>query len=67
MASSRVGVSTSARMGRLPSPSGWAQSRCSIGRAKAAVFPVPVWAQPTRSRPASTGGIAFCWMGEGVV
>ena len=31
---------------RLP-----AASRCRIGSAKAAVLPVPVWAQPSRSRP----------------
>ena len=36
------------------------------GGAKAAVLPVPVWAQPIRSRPSSTGGMAEAWMGEGV-
>ena len=35
-----------------------AVSRSSMGSAKAAVLPVPVWAQPIRSRPDSTGGIA---------
>jgi hypothetical protein len=25
---------------------------------------VPVWAQPTRSRPCITGGIACAWMGD---
>ena len=33
-------------------------SSVSIGSTKAAVLPVPVWAQPIRSRPASTGGMA---------
>ena len=64
-ASSRVGVRISAR---TPLWLGWlAASRCKMGRAKAAVLPVPVWAQPSRSRPSSTGGMAFCWMGEGAV
>ena len=36
-----------------------------MGAAKAQVLPVPVWAQPSTSRPASAGGIAFSWMGEG--
>ena len=36
-----------------------------MGMAKAAVLPVPVWAQPMRSRPKSTGGMAWAWMGEG--
>ena len=35
-----------------------ASSRWSVGRANAAVLPVPVWAQPNRSRPARIGGIA---------
>ena len=33
--------------------------RWRIGSANAAVLPVPVWAQPTRSRPSNTGGMAF--------
>ena len=36
------------------------------GRAKAAVLPVPVWAQPNRSRPARTWGMALVWIGVGV-
>ena len=36
-----------------------------MGSAKAAVLPVPVCAQPSRSRPASTCGIAWVWMGVG--
>jgi len=43
-----------------------ALSRSSMGSAKAAVLPVPVWAQPIRSLPSSTGGMAEAWMGEGV-
>ena len=67
-ASSRVGVSTRTRMGRRPVPlQGVPWRRCRIGSAKAAVFPVPVCAQPIRSFPASTMGIAFSWMGVGTV
>ena len=42
-------------------------SNCNIGIAKAAVLPVPVCAQPNRSLPERTGGIAFSWMGVGLV
>ena len=45
--------------------SGRAGSRCSSGRANAAVLPVPVAAWPSRSRPASSGGIASRWIGVG--
>ncbi len=38
-----------------------------IGRPKAAVLPVPVWARPIMSRRSSTSGIAFTWIGVGVV
>jgi hypothetical protein len=38
-----------------------------MGSAKAAVLPVPVWADPSRSFPWSTSGIAFSWMGVGIV
>lgn len=38
-----------------------------IGIANAAVFPVPVCAQPRRSNPQRTIGIAFSWIGVGVV
>ena len=44
---------------------GRAPARCSIGRANAAVLPVPVAAWPSRSRPASSGGIASRWIGVG--
>ena len=63
MASSRVGVSTNARMGWPETV--WAESRWRMGVAKAQVLPVPVWAQPSTSRPARAGGMAFSWMGEG--
>ena len=43
-----------------------AARRWSIGSAKAAVLPVPVWAMPIRSRPAMTAGIACAWIGVGV-
>ena len=36
-----------------------------IGKAKAAVFPVPVCAPAMRSRPSSTRGIACAWTGVG--
>ncbi len=65
-ASSRVGARTSARQvlgaGRPVSASSW----CRIGSAKAAVLPVPVWAMPRMSRPASCGAIAWAWIGVGV-
>ncbi len=41
-------------------------NRWSVGSANAAVLPVPVWAQPIRSRPAITGGIACSWIGVAV-
>ena len=37
------------------------------GNAKAAVFPVPVWATPNTSRPSRRGGIDNAWTGVGVV
>ena len=61
-ASSRVGTSTSAA-GPASGPP--AVSRCSTGSANAAVLPVPVAACPTRSLPATSGGIASCWIGVG--
>ncbi len=36
---------------------------CSSGSEKAAVLPVPVWAAPITSRPVSTTGIAWAWIG----
>ena len=38
----------------------------SKGRVKAAVLPVPVWAPPSKSCPASTAGMACAWIGVGV-
>jgi hypothetical protein len=38
----------------------------SMGTAKAAVFPVPVCAWPSTSRPASRRGIARAWIGVAV-
>jgi hypothetical protein len=40
---------------------------CIIGIAKAAVFPLPVSAQPKRSRPERAIGMAWAWMGVGLV
>ena len=61
-ASSRVGVSISARM----PPRGLFVIRLSTGSENAAVFPVPVCAQPSTSLPSSAGGMAFSCMGDGV-
>ncbi|MNR14235.1 hypothetical protein D3C85_1306990 [compost metagenome] len=55
-ASSRVGARTRARGMRArarPEP-----RRSIIGRVKAAVLPVPVWAMPKTSRPARATGMA---------
>ncbi|MNR27708.1 hypothetical protein D3C85_1449930 [compost metagenome] len=52
-ASSRVGVSTSAR-GRPFCLDGWSIRRCSSGRVKPAVLPVPVCAAASRSPPCKT-------------
>ena len=38
-----------------------------MGRAKAAVLPVPVWAQPSRSLLSKMAGIDCCCMGVGVL
>ena len=42
-------------------------SRCRIGSRNAAVLPVPVEAQPIRSRPARATGMASAWIGVGRV
>ena len=60
-ASSRVGVRTSARV----VPLGLSVRRCRIGRAKAAVLPLPVIAVATRSRPSMAAGIVCSWIGVG--
>jgi hypothetical protein len=61
MHSSRVGVSTIAC---TSATSGSTYS--SSGRPNAAVLPVPVWACPITSWPASSSGIACSWIGVGV-
>ena len=38
-----------------------------IGNENPAVLPVPVCAAPITSRPASTTGIAWVWIGVGIV
>ena len=64
-ANSRVGAITRARgMRALERP---AASLSIIGRVKAAVLPVPVWAMPSTSRPSSATGIAAAWIGVAVV
>src|SRR5688500_11540528 len=60
MASSRVGVSTSACGLRLAM-----SMRARMGRANAAGLPVPGGARPRRSPPGSRIGMASAWMGEG--
>src|SRR5262249_5598537 len=62
-ASSRVGARINART----CPVGPCRSRCKIGSTNAAVLPVPVCASPNTSQPCSTGGMACCWMGVGIV
>src|SRR5437660_93209 len=52
----RVGAMTRTRMPRRGE--GWATSRVRIGSVNAAVLPVPVWAMPMTSWPASTCGMA---------
>src|ERR1700736_3803895 len=62
IASSRVGVTTRARG---PGPF-TAMSRSTIGRMKASVFPEPVGAWMTTSRPRSRGGMASTCTATGV-
>src|SRR3712207_1672290 len=62
MASSRVGVRTSAWTCRSSG-----SMAASSGRPNAAVLPVPVWATPVMSRPDSRAGIASAWIGDGTV
>ena len=64
-ASSRVGARIRAR-GPLRWPLA-ASRRSMIGRAKAAVLPVPVWARPRTSRPWSAAGMVSAWTGRGSV
>lgn len=61
-ASSRVGARTSPNRG-----CGLSNRACRIGRANAAVFPLPVSARPMRSRPAKAGGMDSCWIGVGLL
>jgi hypothetical protein len=56
----RVGVRTTAH-----TPKGSLLIRWRIGRAKASVFPEPVWAIPMQSRPARMAGIQPAWIGVG--
>ena len=67
MASSRVGVNTSAEMPLSRELFTEACIICNKGMVKAAVFPVPVCAQARRSLPESTTGMDFCWIGVGLV
>lgn len=38
-----------------------------MGRANAAVFPLPVSARPIKSRPCSASGIDSAWIGVGAL
>lgn len=38
-----------------------------MGKAKAAVFPLPVSARPIKSRPSRASGIDSAWMGVGAL
>lgn len=49
----------------VKSDCGFSIKACKIGRAKAAVFPLPVSASPIRSRPCRAKGMASDWMGVG--
>ena len=60
MQSSRVGVITIACSSSESGSRYW-----SSGRPNAAVLPVPVWAWPITSCPASSSGIACSWTGVG--
>ena len=64
MASSRVGLRI---MARIPARCGSVLSNWISGRTNARVFPVPVCAVATRSRPASAGSIARACTGVGSV
>src|SRR3546814_2262897 len=62
---SRVGATISDRgLRALARP---ADRTSIIGSVKEAVLPVPVCAQPSTSRPIRTYGIAFSWIGVGLV
>ena len=61
VANSRVGVITNA-----VSPCVF-KRKFTKGMPKAAVFPVPVWAVPKISFPSSATGIAWAWIGVGVL
>ena len=65
MASSRVGSRIKARqvLGARNFPE--SKSNCKIGRANAAVFPVPVWAIPSKSQPSNRLGMDCSWIGVG--
>ena len=57
-------------MGARTSPNrccGLSSRAWRIGKAKAAVFPLPVSASPIRSRPSSASGIDCSWIGVGAL
>ena len=70
MASSRVGARISARTGCRAGDGlllAKGRMRCRMGSVNAAVLPVPVWAPPMMSLPPMTSGMAWAWIGVGLV
>ena len=65
-ASSRVGTNTKIRGPRLFNACGVA-SKFKAGNIKAAVLPVPVWADAIKSLPSVITGIACAWIAVGLV
>jgi hypothetical protein len=61
-ANSRVGARTSPKKA-----CGLSSRACRIGKAKAAVFPLPVSASPIKSRPSRASGIDCAWIGVGAL
>ena len=59
MASSRVGSRIRVRMDLDVFLAPSCKRFCKMGRANAAVFPVPVWAIPIKSLRVKIGGMAF--------
>lgn len=49
----------------VSSRGGWSRMWRNIGRRKASVLPLPVFAIPIRSRPDMMAGIAWAWIGVG--
>ena len=61
--SSRVGATTRAPRPARGRDGGFPSRRVNIVMRNAAVLPVPVWAWPATSLPASVMGSVFAWIG----